>query len=167
VEPLESRPNLPRPRQPVEPARVPRRFGVGTLLLLVTLYGLLFSLLQATGAPAAVYLVVAGFLTIIALAQMLLFEGKKPRLASFLAGGVCGSVLALCGAIVDASFGHRQSPDLLFESFLVGGLLGYATGCLLAGVFLFLNTFRKREPDPPDDSPFAAEDVENTEHDRE
>jgi hypothetical protein len=43
--------------------------------------------------------------------------------------------------------------------------LGYAAGCLLAGVFLFLNTLRKQKPGPADDTPFAAENVENTEHD--
>ena len=84
MEQLESRPEVPRRRRPVEPARVPRRFGVGGMLLLVTLYGLVFSLLRVTEAHALACLFIAGFLAVIAVGQMLLFGGEKPRLASFL-----------------------------------------------------------------------------------
>ena len=164
MERLEPRPYSPPRRQPAEPARVPRRFGMGTLLLAVTLYGLLFSLLQATGASWGVYLVVSGYLALIALAQMLLFGGKKPRLASFVAGGACGSVLGVCGAVVDHA-NPAQWPAYAFQGFFLGGLLGYAAGCLLAGVFLLLKSFQKREPDPADDTPFAIREDEPEESD--
>jgi hypothetical protein len=83
---------------------------MGTLLLAVTLYGLLFSLLQATGAHWVVYLVVSGYLALIALAQMLLFGGKKPRLASFVAGGMLAGVFLLLSAF------QKRKPDAADDS---------------------------------------------------
>jgi hypothetical protein len=162
MERLEPRPQLPRPLKPVEPARVPRRFGVGALLLLVTLFGFVFSMLRALDAHAAVYLGVGGFLIVIALAQMVLFQGKKPRLASFMAGGVYCSALAVGASVVNTAHGYPPRPNFLFGPFLFGGLLGYFAGCVLAGVFLLLKSLRQPEPDTDDGSPFAADEGDNS-----
>ena len=167
MEQLESRPEMPRRRRPAEPARVPRRFGVGGMLLLVTLYGLVFSLLRVTEADALAYLLIAGFLTMIAAGQMLLFGGKKPRLASFLTGGACGCALALPGMIFSLRFGFDFVAALFYLAwtFLTYGLFGYLVGCLLAGVFLVVSAFQKQKPDAAGDSPFAICDDERAEDD--
>jgi drug/metabolite transporter superfamily protein YnfA len=158
MERLEPRPFLPGARQPVEPARVPRRFGVGALLSLVTLFGLVFSMLRAVEAHAAVYLGVGGFLIVIALAQMVLFQGKKPRLASFMAGGVYCSALVVGASVVSAAQGRPPPANFLIGPFLFGGLLGYLAGCVLAGVFLLLKSLHQQEPESDDGSPLAADE---------
>jgi cbb3-type cytochrome oxidase subunit 3 len=139
------------------------------MLLLVTLYGLVFSLLRVTEAHALAYLFIAGFLAVIAVGQMLLFGGKKPRLASFVTGAACGCALALARVVLYPRFGFDlvMVPFILAWAFLMHGLLGYVAGCLLAGVFLVLGAFQKREPDPAEDSPFAIRDDERAESDEE
>jgi hypothetical protein len=110
-----------------------------------------------------VYLGVGGFLIVIALAQMVLFKGKKPRLASFMAGGVYCSALAVGASVVNTAHGYPPRPNFLFGPFLCGGLLGYLAGCVLAGVFLLLKSLHQQEPDTDTDdgNPFAADEGDN------
>lgn len=175
MEPLEPRPSLSQPIVPSEPARVPRRFGVGTLLLFTTMYALLFGLMQAAGVPPVVPISLAALFTLVGLGQMLLFRGKRPRLASFLVGGAVSCLLALVnrlgmwlfyGTPLDVWSALRIFFFLL-PAFLWGGLLGYAAGCLLAGVFLLLKPFEKRREHADEAEPFAATEAGELEHDSE
>ncbi len=172
MEPLEPRPSLSQSIGSAEPARVPRRFGVGTLLLFTTMVALLFGLTQAAGVPPVVPISLAVFFTLVGLGQMLLFGGKKPRLASFLVGGVACCAPVLAGAVADvvASGGFQlielMVPALLF-AFLFGGVMGYVAGCLLAGVFLLLKPFEKRREHANEAGPFAAKEAGELEHDSE
>jgi hypothetical protein len=122
------------------PARVPRRFATGTLLLLVTLYALMFSCLSWLSAPPPVFAVLAIYLTAIGLGQMLLFGGEKPREASIWVGGPVGAVLVSTVCLAAASAVGR-SPNLqdalTLACFWVMGLafcipISYVTGCAMA-----------------------------------
>ena len=62
------------PRQKVY--GVPRRFGMGTIFVVMTAFALLFGILKSWGIPGEVVLLLAGFLVAIGLAQTLLFGGK-------------------------------------------------------------------------------------------
>jgi hypothetical protein len=76
---------------------VPRRYGVGTLLVITTLYSILFAFLRSVGAPPAVFVVVALYLAGIGAAQMLLFQGERPREASILTGSALFVLLWVIG----------------------------------------------------------------------
>ena len=85
---------------PADPLRgkvysVPRRFGMGTIFVVTTLFAVLFGILTSVGAPGEFVLILAGFLAIIGFAQMLLFGGKRPRLASVLPGIVLTTLISL------------------------------------------------------------------------
>jgi len=174
MEPLEPRPSLSEPLRPAEPARVPRRFGVGTLLLFTTMLALLFGLMQAAGAPPVVPISFAVFFALVGLGQMLLFRGRKPRLASFLVGGVVWCLVALADSVMIWRF--QAAPlnvwaavgvffFILLPSFLCGGLLGYGAGCLLAGVFLLLKPLEKRRECADEANPFADTEVDGLQQD--
>lgn len=131
-----------------DPVGVPRRFGVGLLLVVTTVYALLFGVLRALHFPATEFAMVVGYITVIGLGQAILFSGKKPRLASYLVGA------AVCLVLYMVSFGRlipllgfwRSFPELLsilFWSLTVGGLLGYVTGCLVGGVFLIAKQWKE------------------------
>ncbi len=174
MEPIEPRPPLPQPIRSPEPARVPRRFGVGTLLLFTTMYALLFGLTQAAGVPPLVPISFAVFFTLVGLGQMLLFRGKKPRLASFVVGGAISCLFALGNGLMWLFHGAPLDVCsalgmffILLLAFLEGGLLGYVAGCLLAGVFLLLKPFEKRREQADEAGPFAAAHVGEIEHDPE
>lgn len=129
---------------------VPRRFAVGTAMIITAMYSVLFAVMKSLGAHPLVMVIVAVFFTVVGAAQMLLFGGRRPREASIIAGAV------FCGAM--SAVGHLiawfpEGGSLGFHPFaiigwllcstlglaLVGVLLGYVAGCLTAGVFLILN----------------------------
>jgi len=69
-------------------ASVPRRFGVGVLLILMTAFAVLFAAMQTIGMPRKLFVIVTVLFLGVTLGQILLFQGKKPRLASLLVGGI-------------------------------------------------------------------------------
>ena len=131
LEPLES--------PAADVASVPRRFGVGVLLILMTAFAVLFSAMQTVGVRAGGFILVAGLFLGVTLGQILLFQGKKPREASLGAGGVTFPlevlVLCLCKGLLDrrcAEFGM----SMVCCAAVAGAPLGYLAGCLMAGMFL-------------------------------
>ncbi|MEN6493863.1 MAG: GNAT family N-acetyltransferase [Thermoguttaceae bacterium] len=129
------------------PVGVPRRFGVGLLLVVTTVYALLFGVLRALHFPAMAFVMVVGYVTVIGLGQAILFGGKKPRLASYLVGAaVCLVLYMLTFWRAILLIGSWKSfPELLsivFWSLTVGGLSGYVTGCLVGGVFLIAKQWK-------------------------
>jgi hypothetical protein len=128
----------PRPRKQTG---VPRRFGVGVMMVITTMYAVLFAVLQST--PVGVFVSVALFFTIIGVSQAVLFKGRNPRLASILTGMVLGLLLALIIAVVEI----RSVPleVIVIIPFVYGGLgalAGYVVGWLIAAVFLFFNKWQ-------------------------
>ena len=69
-----------------EAVGVPRRFGMAVVLLMVTMYAVLFSAMQSLNTHPAVFVVVAILVTGVGLGQILMYEGKHPRAASIWVG---------------------------------------------------------------------------------
>lgn len=137
----------PNERPPRDaPFGVPRRFGIGTILIITAAFGLLLSLLQACGAPTFAVWFVIIFVSLIGLGQMTLFGGDRPRKASIVTGAVC---LPLMTSATVALF--RSRPALSFEtalgifhSLIYGAGLGYLAGGLVAGVFLIMDALESQ-----------------------
>ncbi len=147
---------------------VPRRFGVGVMLVIMTMYAVLFAVLQQT--PAGFFVTVALFFTIVGLAQAILYKGRNPRKASIVTGAGLGLLLALIGdalALVLSVQGGAPFSEiaslvlwLLFAALcgvVFGALFGYLAGGLTAGVFLLFNKVQPPLEDPADEKP-AEED---------
>ena len=123
---------------------VPRRFGIRTLFLITAMYAILFGVLRAFEATPLIFAFIALFFTVVALGQMLLFKGKRPRRASVIVGACFLSCWALVSLLVDSdpappiALGSKLVLFLLFVS-LLGALLGCISGSLISGVFLVLD----------------------------
>ena len=148
-------------------ASVPRRFGAGVLLILVTAFAVLFAAMQTVGVPPRLFVIVAVLFLGVMLGQILLFKGKKPRAASLLVGGllfplellVVDPYVFLGGAYL---WGHPRMFSGLTARLLVvcmvggalvgyvvvGAVLGYMAGCIMAGVFLVQEKLRRRSSPP-------------------
>ncbi len=121
-------------------AGVPRRFGMGILLVIMTMYAVLFAVLKALGTPPLGFVLIAGFFTVVGLGQMILFKGKRPRRASVLVGG-CFLPCLYLGVVIYQRW-RPHPPDLiggLIGGIIQGCLLGYLAGLLIAAVFLFID----------------------------
>src|SRR5690606_7115579 len=81
------------PHQGAEQFGVPRRFGIGTILIVLAAASLLLAVLMAMGAHPLVVLCLIGFLVILAAGQALLFGGKDPRRASAVTGAAVGFIV--------------------------------------------------------------------------
>jgi hypothetical protein len=145
-----------------------RQFGLSQLLILITLFGMLFAILEICKAYAIVYLFVVIYFVIIGVAQAFLFKGNKPRKASVTVGGYIGGFFGLlCGGLIGTSilreiyngitfFGIVLGPIIFFGGILIGTAIGfingcldgYLAGCLIAGIFLV----REQEPVEEDDT---------------
>jgi hypothetical protein len=166
LEPLES---------PVsDVASVPRRFGVGVLMILMTAFAVLFAGMQTFGARPEVFIIVAVLFLAVTLGQILLFQGKKPRRASLLAGGVVFP-LEVLGLALYALGQSREGIDLnglvtilgftipgLICTIPAGTLFGYLAGCVMASVFLFQERYHRRSHRPVSIEllPFTGADFE-------
>ncbi len=129
---------------------IPRRFGVGTMLILVTVFAVLFAIMKTFNTPPIVFGVIAVFFAGVGLCQILLFKGKDPRRASILGGIImCGLFMVSAAIVVGVTYRNLGATlgTLVIGgmmSVIIGGPLGYLAGCLLAAVFLV-----RKEPDEP------------------
>jgi hypothetical protein len=133
---------------------VPRRFGVGTLMILTTVFAVLFGTLKTAGVPPEVFVAVSLFVGGVAVCQVLLFQGKDPRKASFFGGMISAGVVAAVMAAM-AGFQTHSMAVAIGVAFgggvlapLIGGPLGYAAGALVAAVFLVRKEPGDDEPTP-------------------
>lgn len=125
---------------------VPQRFGIAALLGMTTLFACLFAALRAMNAPPVFYLFFGSVGSVIGLAQMKM--GGMPRTASALAGAILLPVWLVITAVFSDEFGADSPTAILATlpcSVVGGGLLGYLTGAILAGVFLVLDLATDRE----------------------
>ncbi len=131
--------HVPTSRSP-DGYHVPEQLSMAAVLALLTVFGLLFGGLRMFGAPATVYLFLGCQALIVCLVQM--WFGAVPRGASMFVG----CVFLLCWVGVAMLMGRGAFPpgaagtwlDMLVVV-LVGGLLGYGIGALVAGVFLVID----------------------------
>jgi hypothetical protein len=130
---------------------VPRRFGVFLMMLMVTLYALLFSLLKVMQASASVFVFIALFFTGIGVGQALLFGGRYPRAASIWTGMFLLPIetLAFClflGGVSNASVGQLLGAviAIVFAGIPLGAIFGYLFGTVTAGGFYLEDWYEKR-----------------------
>ncbi|MBN1912720.1 MAG: hypothetical protein JW818_23560 [Pirellulales bacterium] len=124
--------------------QVPRRFPMGTMMLMVTLFAVLFAAMQSAGLPGVLIFLIAGLFLAVGMAQMWLFRGRRPKLASILAGALYVPTVAVVLGLIDAwsGLGHltlRHWAVTVLSGYVVvpgGAGLGYIFGCLAASVFL-------------------------------
>ena len=136
---------------------MPRRFGVGVMLVITTMYAVLFAVIQR--ASAWNFAVIAIFFTLVGLAQAVLFKGRNPRRASAVTGVVFGVLLVLVSSRSVPILRQLAIPCPLPLAILLGrfwALFGYLAGGLIAGVFLFLNKVQTPLDDPADEKPAAG-----------
>jgi hypothetical protein len=136
-------------------AGVPRRFGLGVLMLLVTLAAVLFSALRSMGAGVEVFAVISTMFAAVAVGQVFLFGGRHPRAASIWVGACfCPLQVIAVWTWLYFEYGRRSFhslDELLFVllgamifSIPVGAGLGYLSGGLVGGVFLTLDALAER-----------------------
>jgi hypothetical protein len=125
---------------------VPRRFDLSTIFVVTLAYSLLFGLMSIATFPPVASLSIGGFITLIAISQAVLFEGKRPRTASLIVGSLMfgAAVLALWFAN-----GQRIYPAAVFAivggyTIAAGAMLGYLSGTIVGGIFLIADKCRNR-----------------------
>jgi hypothetical protein len=120
--------------------RVPQRFSIAEILAMMTVFSVVFGLLRRFDVHPAWYLFLGVQGLMVCLVQM--WFGTVPRGSSTL----LGSVLLPMWIWLLAAFGSSALPAYHTASWIdvpftvmFGGLLGYCTGALAAGVFLVLD----------------------------
>jgi hypothetical protein len=130
--------------------RVPSRFSISEILAMMTVYGLLFGTLRYFEAPVWIYLFLGSQGLVICLVQMCF--GSVPRGASTLVGCIFFPAWMVAASIFTPSQFAAPLAEVLKElpfSVPFGGLLGYCTGTLAAGVFLIVDKLEPRRPTAP------------------
>ena len=125
------------------PRGVPRRFGLGMLFVWTTLFSVALVGADALETPWPVVLVLSILVVLVGIVQWFFGEGHKARAASVLLGAVYTSSLTIIVFVADGGL-----PRLAWSTWLLwiglglswsligGGIIGYLTGTLVAGVFL-------------------------------
>lgn len=145
----------------VLPAQVPRRFPVRTMLGLIAMFAIMLSVWRTLGVPPIMMVILLVWVVTIALAQVLLFQGKRPRLASACVGVGAGLLCFVILLITWRKLSHEQVLIGFVAALAFFTFLGYATGAALATVFLVdhrIRTGRWNETQivAPGGMPFAA-----------
>jgi len=153
----------PSHRRPPRPqVGVPRRFGIGTMMILATMFAVLCAFLKTIGTPPLDFGQIAAFFAGVALCQMLLFRGKDPRKASLIGGAITGVTVGSGFLLLAIIFGGRDEEAFIeaipaaVMLFLFGAPFGYLAGLLTAAVFL---VWKERDDDPPPDDDPAKTDA--------
>jgi len=125
-------------RVPKAKYAVPRRFGLFPVLVLTTIFAILFGALNYMRADPIVYLFVATEISAICLVQIIF--GSAARSGSAVMGAI---LLPFWMAISLASERHRIATLEMIVGGLfmvvLGALLGYCIGALAAGFFLAMD----------------------------
>ena len=129
--------------------RVPRRFGVGTILVVTALFAALCGVIKWTAASPLDLVIYSSFVIVVGGAQMIL--ERSPRLGSILAGTIFLPIALLAAFMMEqsqsASGGGRFIPELdaalVFWILASGAMLGYLGGTVLAGLFLVLDKIQR------------------------
>lgn len=125
---------------------VPRRFGIGVAMIIMVMYAVLFSTLQALNFSPVPFVLVAAFFTVVGLGQMVLYGGNRPRAASIVAGAVFLPFCCVgCAFYFEPAFFPEAFMLALTIIPLVGALCGYLAGVLTAGVFFTMDRIARRQ----------------------
>lgn len=134
----------------------PRRYGIGTLLIVTAAAAGLLGFFNLFGAPPALVAVVLAFLALVALGQLILYQGVRPRAASVITGAVVFPVgILLFATLFATQSGGVRYRDLLFIVVFcifvcpgIGALLGYVGGGMVAGIFLVMDAVERKFAKP-------------------
>ena len=141
---------------------MPKRFSIAIMMAWMALFAMVFSVLKCVAASPQIFGIVTIFMLGIGFGQMWLFGGKKPRLASVLAGTV---VLSVTVAVLNLATGYFSnlaagyfavkvpsvllriisSVVLIIPCIPLGAFFGYLLGALTAGIVLTLNYLENRK----------------------
>jgi len=122
----------------------PRRFDLATIFVVIIFYSCLLGLLVGFGVPDEITLSILGFLTIVAVAQPVMFGGRNPRLASVVVGGLAWPVVFTLTTFMTNS--RVPASAILYGglcSIPMGLLFGYLAGATVGGVFLIAEFVRR------------------------
>jgi uncharacterized membrane protein len=118
----------------------PRRFGLGTLLVLTLAFSVLTAFCRWLQWPAEIVLGILLFFALVSAAQFA-FD-QAPREASMLVGSVVFAGLVVAWrAFLDQRFAWFTWLDIAFFTAICaffGALIGYCTGTLVGSVFMFM-----------------------------
>jgi hypothetical protein len=139
-------PPVNRPRGPV-PYGVPRRFGVGTIMVVTAAFAGLLALMRWLGtSPFQVGFWVV-FVSIVGLGQAVLYQGRQPRKASIVTGAIGLPMLNVVAFLRQITSRDNGLADGFVCSLLgaipVGAFCGYLAGGLAAGVFLVMDAVQR------------------------
>ncbi len=114
---------------------VPKRFGMGTILMATTLFAILFAVLKwAKASPAELFFFTA-FVGTVSVSQMV-FD-RSPRWASVFCGAIYLPLSVMLSDVVPGRSIVRIFNDYDWWLIAIYGLLvGYLGGAIMAGIFL-------------------------------
>jgi len=119
----------------------PRRFGLGTLLVLTLVFGALSAYFRSLEWPGELVLAALCFVGLISAVQFA-FE-RAPRHVSVLVGSVVFAAWPILWRMLgNRSFVRYEPLDIAFFSAIcaiLGALIGYCTGTLVGGIFLSMD----------------------------
>jgi len=129
--------------------RVPKNFGMQTIVLAMLAFAVLIATLQSLQVPPIESLIVVSIVTLVSAMQI--FMNRVPRMASSIIGagfgvllGVlyCSGKMKLPAFVVELDFFfpdslHYNMSFSLIAGCVLGILAGYAVGAFVAGLFLF------------------------------
>ncbi len=134
----------------------PRRYGIGTIMIVTLAAAVLLGVFNAFGAPPVLVVVVMVFLVLVGLGQIILYQGVRPRAASVLTGAIVFPLeyfLIFVFFAVKDHRGWRGVADpvevivfgciLLVVGPILGAGLGYVAGGLVAGIFLVMDAVQR------------------------
>jgi hypothetical protein len=129
----------------------PRRFGLGTLLVLTLVFGALSAYFRSLEWPGELVLAALCFVGLIS-AMQFAFE-RAPRHVSVLVGSLVFAAWPILWRMLgNRSFVRYEPLDIAFFSAIcaiLGALIGYCTGTLVGGIFLSMDAataFFKKTP---------------------
>jgi hypothetical protein len=151
---------------------VTQRFSVGTFMIMIAFFGVLFAIMKMLKIHPIIFADVAIFFAGIGAAQAIFFKGRDPRKASWVAGFVLGPLVGIATIL----FANLFTGFWVFSTYnnhlgqwtkegivaygiifiILGGPFGYLAGCLIAGIFLV----RERESDKEIDTQGTFDDDE-------
>ena len=143
-------------RRPRKQTGVPRRFGIGAMMVITTMYAVLFAVLQcappdlfstlamlfsyrrpsaaaAETARIVLFATVAMFVTVVGVSQAVLFKGRNPRRASILTGMVLGLLITAVVAVLRWRYWGYGSINLTWRwivLFIVSTILSAICGAI-------------------------------------